>query len=236
MFRNIPFLEMYSIFSRGGLTHYEEQFINDKLEWYPININGQCSTTGMTLLHLAVERDLVDVVYTLLNQEDVDISIKNNTGLTARQLATTLGNKQIIHLFNRHQKFLMEDGSKPFEEPIIFSNKALDKQHPLTREASYDFYDISSTTIHLSAVFIPCTNNQLDDLPLMNKANDATHKIDSQQNKSSPHLDAEYEYEPSALDFIFAGILSESPVNLTQDLKAPLIAPEKNKERSGLKK
>ena len=67
------------------------------------NINARSCKTGSTALHLAVANSDDKMVEILLQQKNINISIKNNLGFSARHYARKSKNPKIRQLFQNHE-------------------------------------------------------------------------------------------------------------------------------------
>jgi hypothetical protein len=68
------------------------------------SVDVRDASNGNTLLHLAVEHNLLDETIRLIGA-GARLTVKNNDGLTPRRLALHLGNQAILQVFTRRQAY-----------------------------------------------------------------------------------------------------------------------------------
>lgn len=72
-----------------------------------LNINC-VNNNGDTLLHLAIKKSLVNHIIFLLNQPNIDLSIKDKNDKTALDLITDLNNSGDINMYNHEYNIIIE--------------------------------------------------------------------------------------------------------------------------------
>jgi ankyrin repeat protein len=95
-----------------GALRNDFKLVSDALEQDPKNVNLQDPIHKLTALHAAVSRGNLNMVKLLLEAEGVDISIKDEFGRDALDLALTVGHQEVTNaLFRKRAEQLDLVGS-----------------------------------------------------------------------------------------------------------------------------